>query len=61
MEETQKTTVVTREVGNDGVKYSIVIPNAESNIHLILEEDKFFSLVEGIAALGKELKEKLNV
>ncbi|EQA69766.1 hypothetical protein [Leptospira noguchii] len=53
-----QTVKVTREEGNDGVKYNIVIPNDEANIHLILEEDKFISLVKGIGALEKEMELK---
>ncbi len=54
----EQTAKVTREEGNDGVKYNIVIPNGEANIHLVLEEEKFISLVKAIGALGKEMEPK---
>ncbi len=57
----EQTARVTKEEGSDGVKFNIVIPNGEANIHLILEEDQFISLLNAIAALGKEEREKLNV
>ncbi|EMN90520.1 hypothetical protein [Leptospira weilii] len=60
MTEAQRASV-TREVEKDVVRYNIIIPNDEANIHLILDEAKFLSLVEAIGFFARESKEKMDV
>ncbi|EMF80867.1 hypothetical protein LEP1GSC188_3117 [Leptospira weilii serovar Topaz str. LT2116] len=57
MEEAQKVKV-TKEMEAGEVRFSIVIPNDQANIHLILDEEKFFSLLDALRDLGEKLKEE---